>query len=162
MNRYRKCFPSGRKNGQRCEVCAGSTLVMGTGVPPLALTRTIGDCASGANKIVPPGAQVPPRPKGASQTANGDPPLRSIVFNLAPAKKPTDRLSGDQKGKVAPSVLASMCASGAFKGRTQIMFLPSEPAATRAIDVPSGDKTGGPANSPTRIRAAFAGGFRLA
>ena len=36
-------MPSGRKNGQRCEVCrAASTFVIATGVPPLALTRMRG------------------------------------------------------------------------------------------------------------------------
>src|SRR6266567_5845373 len=119
----------------------------------------MGACASGENRIVPSGLQVPPLPKGASHITSAEPPLRSIVFNLPPAKKPRDRLSGDQKGKVAPSVSASGCASGAFMGRTQIVCLPSDPIATKTMAPPSGDNTGGPAKSPTRARLAFAGGL---
>src|SRR6267378_6751068 len=118
--------------------------------------------ASGANRITPPGPHAPPRPKGASQTANAEPPLRSVVFNLPPAKKPSDRLSGDQNGKVAPSVPGSRCASGAFIGRTQTVFLPSGPVATKAIHPPSGDNTGGPAKSPVKPNVAFAGGLMTA
>src|SRR5215470_2665395 len=62
---YRKCFPSGRKNGQRCDVCKfGSIFVTSAEFPPLAFTRRIGDCALAEYRITPPGPQVPPRPRG--------------------------------------------------------------------------------------------------
>src|SRR6202521_1625263 len=91
---------------------------MGAGVPPLALTRIRGACGVGENRSTPPGPQAPPRPSWASQIACTEPPFRSIVFNLLSAKNPSERLSGDQKGKIALSVSGSGWASGEFIGRT--------------------------------------------
>ena len=41
---------------------------------------------------------APPEPMPTSQSVAGSPPLASIFFNLLPAKKPINRLSGDQNG----------------------------------------------------------------
>src|SRR6516164_9528829 len=102
MARYRKCFPSGRANGQRCDVWRKeSILVISTGVPPLALTRRMGEFGDAENRIFPSGPQAPPRPSWASQTMTGAPPLSSIVFNFPSAKNPSEPPLGDQKGKNA-------------------------------------------------------------
>src|SRR5277367_3911830 len=160
MARYQKCLPSGRKNGQRCEVCwAASIFVTATGVPPLVLTRIKGAMGLGENRITPSAPQAPPRPKMTSASDCAEPPLISIVFSLFSAKKPSDRLSGDQKGKIAPSVSASARASKAFTGRTQMEVFPSVPMAAKAMDKPSGDNTGGPAPSPVKLNEAFSGGL---
>jgi hypothetical protein len=83
----------------------------------------------------------------------------SIVFSLPSAKNPRERLSGDQKGKIALSVPDNWCASVEFIGRTQSVILPSALAAANATDAPSGDSTGGPAPSPVRVSVAFSGGL---
>ena len=54
--------------------------------------------------MVPLGPQDAPRPMGASQMIVAGPPPMSMRFSLASAKKPIERLSGDQKGKIASSV----------------------------------------------------------
>ena len=54
--------------------------------------------------MVPFGPQDAPRPMGASQMIVAGPPPMSMRFSLASAKKPIERLSGDQKGKIASSV----------------------------------------------------------
>ncbi len=79
-------------------------------------------------------------------------------FSLPSAKNPRERLSGDQKGKIAPSVPGSACASSEFMGRTQSAVLPSAPVAANAMDAPSGESTGGPAESPVRLNVVFSGG----
>src|SRR4029077_11067551 len=112
---------------------------MGAGVPPLALTRIRGACGAEENRIPPPGPQAAPRPSWASQIVCTEPPFKSIVFNLLSAKNPSDRLSGDQKGKIALSVSVSAWESSEFIGRTHSPVLPSAPVAAKAIDVPSGE-----------------------
>jgi len=59
------------------------------------------------NRITPSRLQVPPSGNGASASVWGGPPPTLIFFSFPPAKKPTDRLSGDQKGCAEPSVPAS-------------------------------------------------------
>jgi len=56
----------------------------------------------------------------------------SIFFNVECAKKPIQRLSGDQKGKPAPSVPASERAVKESKDRTHRTSLPVESEATKA------------------------------
>src|SRR5580698_3167774 len=159
MARYRKCLPSGRKNGQRWEVCCvKSSFVTGTGVPPPAFTRISGDCVLAEKRITPSAPHAPPRPKGASATTCTE-PLKSTVFNLPSAKNPSDRLSGDQKGKTAFSLPDRMCASNESIGRTHIAVLPSDLLAVKASMLPSGDKTGGPAESPVRLSVVPSGGL---
>src|SRR5713101_2193462 len=118
-----------------------------------------GACGFGENRITPPGPQAPPRPSWASQIACTEPPFSSIVFNLLSAKNPSERLSGDQKGKIAPSVSGSAWESNEFIGRTHSPVLPSALVAAKAIDAPSGESTGGPAPSPVRLIVVFSGGL---
>jgi hypothetical protein len=58
----------------------------------------------GANRITPSRLQVPPLPDGASASTVAGPPAIWTVFSLPSAKNPIDRLSGDQNGKMPPSV----------------------------------------------------------
>ena len=51
------------------------------------------------------------------------PPFSSTVFNFPPAKNPSERPSGDQKGEAAPSVPGMAVAShrsGARRARMQV------------------------------------------
>src|SRR5262249_53085284 len=66
-----------------------------------------------------------------------------------------NRLSGDQKGYVAPSVPLSGWADIPFKGRTHNRFLPSGVGATKARRAPSGERAIGP---PSKRKADFSGG----
>src|SRR5580658_4025057 len=109
--------------------------------------------------MMPSAPQAPPRPKGASAMIWAEPPERSTVFNLPLAKNAMERLSKDQKGKIALSVSGSWRASSELAGRTQIVVLPSAPEAAKAIADPSGERTGGPALSPVRLTWAFSGGL---
>src|SRR5262245_23507348 len=70
-----------------------------------------------------------------------------------------DRLSKDQKGKMAPSVSRSWRSSSESTGRTQIAYLPSGPLAVKAMVEPSGEMIGGPALSPARLMCNFSGGL---
>jgi hypothetical protein len=75
-----------------------------------------------------------------------------------------DRLSGDQKGKVAPSVPASGCAIVVASGRSHRRDGPS-PAATNTIWRPSGESatTGWPVEGVTisnRVSGGTGGGDR--
>src|ERR1700733_7416722 len=141
------CLPSGRKAGQRCDVCRdGSILVSGSaGAPSFALTFIKGASGAGENTITPAEPHAPPRPCGAAATSVGGPPFRSTRF-ISPfptIKNASERLSGDQKGKVAPAVPSSGCASSELTGRTQISRFR---ASVKAMTLPSGDSTGGPAH----------------
>jgi hypothetical protein len=69
----------------------------------------------------------PPRPSPASQIAAGAPPATATSCSLPSAKRATKRLSGDQKGKVAPSVPGSGCAVSESKGRSQNRIPPRVP-----------------------------------
>jgi hypothetical protein len=58
--------------------------------------------------MVPSRFQVPPRATPAwDATVRIEPPSTSIRLRLVSAKKPIERPSGDQKGRVARSVPAS-------------------------------------------------------
>ena len=65
----KKCFPSGKKEGQRwlCSAADCLVVVTGTGVPPLSGTLYSGSFSPGVNTITPSWFHVPPRPAGASQ-----------------------------------------------------------------------------------------------
>src|SRR3981081_2959050 len=67
------------------------------------------------------------------------PPLGSMVFSLPAPKKPICRLSGDQKGYMAPSVPVKSCAVLAARDRIHNAVPPSRPSATKASCLPSGE-----------------------
>src|SRR5262252_3998442 len=75
--------------------------------------------------MVPARFQGHPRPASALASTCGAPPAISMRFTLPSAKNPTDALSGDQNGYVAPSVPASGCAATESNGRSQSWDLPS-------------------------------------
>src|ERR1035438_1562357 len=116
----------------------------------------------GEKMISPSGPQPPPRPICTAQTTCTESPLRSMVFNWPSAKNPRARLSGDQNGKIAPSVSGSARASSEFIERIQSAVLPSTPVAAKAIDAPSGERTSGPASSPVRLSVVLSGGLMRA
>src|ERR1700720_1364750 len=87
--------------------------------------------------------QLAPRASGALQMATRDPPLASALQSLPLAKNPSERPSGDQKGKYAPSVPGSSIASSLPSGFNHNVLLPSR-LATNTIRVPSGESAGGP------------------
>src|SRR5262245_36700388 len=89
-------------------------------------------------RITPLRPHAPPLGTPTSHSVTGSPPETSIFFSLPGTKKPMKRLSGDQKGKLAPSVPASGFPSAALRGRTQSCTLPPV-AAVKASHLPSGD-----------------------
>src|SRR5438132_4104840 len=90
----------------------------------------------GINRMTPSVLHVPPR-LAALVSVCGDPPARSTRFSLVPSKKPTDRLSDDQNGKLAPSVPVNGCAVALSSDRSHSRDAPS-PEATNTIWRPSG------------------------
>src|SRR5436309_11949403 len=108
---------------------------------------------SGAKMIVPSSLQDPPRPMEASQRVCAGPPCASIFLSLASEKKPRERLSGDQKGKEAPSVPSNGRAERESSGRTHRRSRPSGVRATNASRRPSGDIVTGPGEVPPKEKA---------
>src|SRR3954467_14559063 len=95
----KKCRPSGRNQGKRCEISPGRSLVTGLAIPPPAETRTSGPFTEAVNRITPPllppdpsGSQDPPRPPDTSARVSTAPPTASIRWSLPPAKNPIDLL----------------------------------------------------------------------
>src|SRR6266850_1512350 len=101
--------------------------------------RNSGPVVVGVNRMTPSAFQVPPRPPLAAVKVCGAPPPMSSRFSAPPAKKPTDLLSGDQKGKVEPSVPDNGCAVVDASDRSQRREAPL-PEATKTIWRPSGDR----------------------
>src|SRR5450755_1285232 len=101
--------------GQRwlASPCPGNTPPIGVGVPPDAETRCspLVKLPLGVKRITPSLFHVPPRPEGASHSVCTGPPAMSSLFSFPPAKKPKDFPSGDQNGKIAPSVSVRTLAS---------------------------------------------------
>src|SRR2546425_10815460 len=94
----------------------------------------------GANTIVPSRFHVPPqRPIGASHRIRTAALPTSTMLSFPSAKKPMRRLSGDQKGNIAPSVPFSCCALEAENVRTHSLLVPSSATATKAMRAPSGE-----------------------
>src|SRR5712672_3012302 len=92
--------------------------------------------------MIPSRFQVPPRLKGASQSAcGGEPPATSMIFSLESAKKPKRPLSGDQKGILAKSAGASCWVAPVVRERTHKAVAPSAPTPTNASRAPSVDMT---------------------
>src|SRR5258708_30935562 len=98
--------------------------------PPEEETRNKVLLTAGVRRMSPSLFHVPPRPSEASQMVNGGPPEDSIFLSLPPAKNAMKRLSGDQKGYVAPSVPAKGCACEESRGRIHMTDFPSSVAAT--------------------------------
>src|SRR5215467_13144263 len=103
--------------------------------------------------IRPSVPQLPPRglPIGLVQSTTGAPPARSTRSNLSLIKKPMDLPSGDQKGRIAPSVPASGRLDLPSSDRTQRPLLGPEVTAYATI-LPSGD------NAPTPLNWLSSGG----
>ena len=99
--------------------------------------------------------QVPPRPSEASQSVNGGPPEMSIFLSLAPAKKPTNRLSGDQKGYVAPLVPVRGSARNESIARTHNADFPPEVEATKVRRRPSGESANPAASDRMKLVSAI-------
>ena len=137
---------------------AASSRVAGTEAPPEAETRNSPVPTGPAKTMTPSRFQAPPRPAEASQRTWGGPPEASILFSLTSAKKPSDRLSADQKGYVTPSVAARGWAATSSRARAHNRFLPSWLLATNAMRRPSGERTGGPSK---KLKVAFAGGSSI-
>ena len=102
---------------------------------------------SGAKTIVPSTPQLPPRPADASQTTCTGPPVASTLLRRLSAKKATERLSGDQNGKPAPSVPASGLVSPDERSRTARLGRPAS-AATNTSRRPSGESAMAPSTTP--------------
>src|SRR5215813_8490733 len=92
----------------------------------------------GTNIIVPSRFHAPPRPDGASARICTEPRSTSTRFSFPSAKKPTNWLSGDQKGIDAPSVPGKGRPEADSRGRTHNFDCPSD-VATNAIFSPSGE-----------------------
>ena len=107
-------------------------------------TRRAGglDCCLARQTMTPLRLQLPPRPRGASASVSTGPPPASIFFSLPPAKNATDRLSGDQKGNVAPSVPASGWAVNPSSERIHKDWFPSAVCLPCAHQIRPGGRRG--------------------
>src|SRR5262249_10857065 len=114
----------------------------GRGGPPGAGTRSRAELGAGGDGITPSAFRVRPRPRGASQRTCGGPPEMSILLSFPGTKNPTERLSGDQKGKDASSVSLSGWAVRASSVRIHRIVSPEESFAAKTRRVPSGERTG--------------------
>ena len=94
----------------------------------MADTRIRVPLVIGAKTMTPSAFHVAPPPEVTGASVCGAPPPRSSRFSAFPAKKPTDRPSGDQKGYVAPSVPASGCAVVVASDRSHKRDAPSPEA----------------------------------
>src|SRR5262249_61195939 len=115
--------------------------------PPDSSTRQIPLLAR-AKMITPSRFQEPPRGPAAAHNVWAGPPDASIFFRFSSAKKPMNRLSGDQKGgtpRSPPSVPASLRTSKESSRRIQIEVPPSSPLRVSASLRPSGDRASTPA-----------------
>src|SRR5690242_18015561 len=69
----------------------------------------------------------------------GGPPLAAIFSSFCCAKYAMNRLSGDQNGNAAPSVLGSGCAVSESMRRIHNRTLPDASRAVKASLLPSGE-----------------------
>src|SRR5262245_42612666 len=88
--------------------------------------------------MTPSRFQVPPFLALQSQRTSGGPPSRETFLSLPSAKKPLNRLSGDQNGNAACSVPGSSLASAVSSDRTHRVNPPCEDP-TKATCRPFGD-----------------------
>src|SRR5215831_5210256 len=112
--------------------------VTGTASPPVEETRKIGALTFGAKRIAPSEFQAPPRPAGALASSCTKPLSMSSRFRLPFAKKPIERLSGDQNGNDAPSVFSRGRTDPESSDRSHNRDRPSE-VARNTIFCPSGE-----------------------
>src|SRR5579859_6098368 len=131
---------------------------MGTAFPPAALTRKSGEFAAGRNRIVPSGAHAASSAHELSASVCRFPPFNSTVFNLPPAKNPSERPSADQNGFAAPSVPGTAVASFAFSDRVHSLIEPFLSIAVNASFVSSGETTAGPDPNPKARKRVSRGG----
>src|ERR1700682_4275862 len=108
------------------------------GAPPAAEMRDSPVQMPGEDKMTPSGFPAPPLPLRASHRICGVPPNAVVFFNFPSAKKPRDCPSGDQNGKLAPSVPGRGLADREARGRIQSCVLPSSEADS-ATRLPSGE-----------------------
>jgi len=73
-------------------------VVIAVGCPPPEFTRHRPLLLPGAKTIAPDALHVPPRPPPASQIVCAAPSGTVIRFSFPPAKKASEKLSGDQNG----------------------------------------------------------------
>jgi hypothetical protein len=106
----------------------------------------------GANRMRP-GPHVAPPPKAVpvETQLRAGPPVTGISFSSPPAKKPTDRLSGDQNGSIAPSVPSRAMVSCENRSVRKSRRLPLSRAAYTSKR-PSGDISG-PSRASRRMVA---------
>src|SRR5215472_9443927 len=106
--------------------------------------------------MVPAGLHEPLilAPVTPDASVNAGPPARSTRLRLLSAKKPIERLSGDQNGATAFSVPATGWARVESSGRSQSWFWPPELTALNTSFRPSGES----ANHPFGENDAFSGG----
>src|SRR5580704_3125907 len=93
--------------------------------------------------MTPSRLHAPPPPPDESHNVMGGPPDTAIFLSFPSAKNPRKRLSGDQNGRMAPSVPASGCAVSASSDRTHRRDLPPALLPTKAIRSPSGETASG-------------------
>src|SRR5262249_42003036 len=119
IEKNKKWSPSGRNWGKRWLACSrGLIVVTSVDSPPPAGMRLQAPVPAGAKRMMLPSPHDPPAlPESASDRT--PPPARSSRFNFRSAKKPSDRLSGDQKGRVACSVPAKGSALSESRERSQ-------------------------------------------
>ena len=98
--------PSGRNDGQVCDVSPDSSVVSGE-MAPDASRRMSGPFGDATKTRSPAPFHAAPRPAGASTRSDVVPPARSIDRILPFAKNPILVMSGDQKGIAAASVPGS-------------------------------------------------------
>src|SRR5262245_14551270 len=133
---YRKWRPSGRNCGHRCAISPASSDVTARGMPPLADTLYNSVRRDGAYTMAPSRLHVaPPRPPprvgndATSVRTAGSPDTLTVFRSLSP-KNPTNWLSGDQKGALAPRVPASGFASTVSSERSMSILWPDESPPT--------------------------------
>src|SRR5215468_52619 len=121
-----KCWPSGRKNGSVRSLSPPFTSGFKTMVvsPPDAGTLIKPTPPRNENRITPLRLHDAPVATRESHSVIGVPPEASVFLSLPFAKKAINRLSGDQVGYIAPSVLGSGRASLESSGRTHSCTLP--------------------------------------
>src|SRR5580704_16688758 len=95
---------------------------------------------------------APPRAAGALHKLRTTPVLTSRVFSLPSAKKPTLKLSGDQKGFWAPCAPGRVCSDPVRRERSQ-----SSPPAPKTRELPSGERAGCVPMSPSISKEVPAG-----